>query len=84
MTDNPTYRPYPQEKPGPTQPLRLHRAAAWGARKIPALMARLSEKGIDIMGLDVRAMRSALPRTPRREAARGNLEIERIAGKDFE
>ena len=26
-----------------------------GARKIPALMARLAEKGIDIMGLDVRA-----------------------------
>lgn len=26
-----------------------------GARKIPALMSRLAEKGIDIMGLDVRA-----------------------------
>ena len=26
-----------------------------GARKVPALMARLAEKGVDIMGLDVRA-----------------------------
>jgi hypothetical protein len=41
-----------REKPGPSGP---EGGGKGGARKIPALMARLKEKGLNILDLDVRA-----------------------------